>query len=116
MNDITRATTTALLLQQLPNLLNAISAASQLAGAGPAVPRYLSMAAALIGHGTTAYHELVALKDLVAVMVREDREPTPEEWEAMEVRGELAHNRIQDYDVDSEAERGDVEEEPKQAV
>lgn len=105
MNDITRASTTAALLQALPPLLGAISAASRLAVSKPStITRYLDLAQGLIAAGSAAYRDLVSLTQSIQVMVRQNRNPTDEEWSAMEQRSDLAHASIQSYDIDAEGE------------
>lgn len=103
MNDITRASTTAALLQALPPLLGAISAASQLAVSKPStITRYLDLAQGLLAAGSAAYRDLVNLTQSIQVMVRQNRNPTDEEWLALEQRSDLAHASIQSYDIDAE--------------
>lgn len=115
MNDITRSATTKALLDIVPPILGAISAAAQTTAGFQSVARYLDLAQGLIATGSAAYQQLVALKATIQQMVKENRNPTPQEWDALEGRSAVAHRSIQDYDVDAEAEREeDAHSEPAQ--
>lgn len=93
---------TRMLLQMLPQIISLISEASKLIPSAGAVPRYLDILAVLVGQGTKAYDELVALKGLVKLMVQEKREPTDDEWTSWQVRSDIAHDAIQNYDIEGE--------------
>lgn len=104
----TMAVTTAniqALLAMLPTVLNLISVAASMTGAAGAVPKYLTLLATIVGQGAKAYDQLTQLRELIAVMVEQQREPTADEWSSWELRNGIAHNRIQDYDVDTETEK-----------
>ena len=116
MNDQTRAYTTAALLQLVPSVLGAVSAAAQATGAKGAVSRYLDIAAALIGQGATAYKDLVVLKTTVQSMTAANREPTPYEWEVIEGRSNIAHAAIQSYDIEAEDDKPEGASEPQDAA
>jgi hypothetical protein len=101
------------LLTLLPTVLNLISLAIQTTGASASVPKYLTILASLVGQGAKAYdelthltalisHELTHLTALISQMVAEKREPTEDEWSVWENRSNLAHQRIQEYDIDAE--------------
>jgi hypothetical protein len=90
------------LLTLLPTVLNLISLAIQTTGASASVPKYLTILASLVGQGAKAYDELTHLTALISQMVAEKREPTEDEWSVWENRSNLAHQRIQEYDIDAE--------------
>lgn len=113
MNDITRAYTASQLLALAPSVLGAVAAATAVNGP-TTVSRYLGLAATLIGQGASAYNSLVLLKNTVQRMVAEGREPTDDEWAAMEGRSNVAHSAIQDYDIDAEADLDRPDPEVKQ--
>ncbi len=95
------ASQTTRLLQLAPQLLNLVALASETAGQ-PTIARYLTLAGALFQQGVRAYADLVALKDMVQTMVREEREPTADEWNAFKQRSDVAHSVIQSYNIDAE--------------
>lgn len=65
----------------------------------PAIPRWLSMIQAFIERGNATKVELNALKAQIVQMVNEGREPTDEEWSALQARSDAAHDAIQSADL-----------------
>lgn len=96
------AVDTRQLLIMLPQVISLISEASKLIPAAGAVPRYLDTLSAIVGHGTAAYDDLMTLRALVKAMVQQQREPTADEWTAMQARSDIASAKIQAYDFDKE--------------
>lgn len=89
-------------MRQLPPLLDAIAAATQVAGASPAVPKYLAVASTLLRLSTKAADELASLTALVTQMTAAGREPSADEWAGLQIRSQIAHAAIQSYDLSAE--------------
>ena len=99
-------TKTEQVLEMLPQILALTSTAAKLfsgsvTGAGT-VGKYLDVLAVVVAQGQHAYNDLVSLRELVQVMVNEQREPTNDEWRVMEQRSLAAYDRIQNYNIDAE--------------
>lgn len=92
-------------LAMLPTVLNLIGTVATLVPGAGAIPRYLGLLAVIVQNSEQAYDQLVLLKELVATMVREKRDPTPDEWSEWELRAGIAHDAIQNYDVETETEK-----------
>ncbi len=98
---------TKALLAMLPQVISLIGEAAKLTGAAGAVPKYLDLLSTIVGQGAAAYDELKALRALVVQMVQQKREPLPDEWTALEVRSDTAHDRIQRYNFEDEQPAGE---------
>lgn len=89
-------------LAVLPQVISLIAEASRLIPTAGAVPKYLDLLAAIVGQGERAYSELSGLRELIAAMVAQQREPNEDEWTALQTRSDIASATIQSYDFDSE--------------
>lgn len=88
------------MLQLIASLLRALSsvAADPALGArGSAIKAVLDLAAVAIERGTEGAAQLKALVADLERMVAEDRNPTPEEWDALKARSDAAHSTIQNW-------------------
>ena len=92
-------------------LLSALASATNRPGVRPAIPRYLDMLAAIVERGAEGAQELNVLKMQILQMVREDREPTEDEWNDLQGRSDAAHDAIQSVDLGDESE--DEPEQPE---
>lgn len=93
-------------------LFSALARASNQVGAQPAIPRWLDMIAAFIEQGGVGVQELNALKLQIQTMVRENREPTDEEWADLQARSDAAHEAIQSADL-SDPDEPPEDDEPE---
>lgn len=60
-----------------------------------------SIAVRLYGAGDLTEQKLDQLANSIQTMVRENREPTPEEWAKLRSRSDTAHDRIQSADLEA---------------
>lgn len=88
-------------------LFSALARATNREGVQPAIPKWLDMIAAFIEQGSVAASELNFLKMQIQTMVRENREPTDDEWSELKERSDAAHDIIQNADL------GEPEPEPE---
>lgn len=71
----------------------------------------LAMLGELLERGDEAHTELKEFTEVIEVMVEENREPTPAEWQALRDRSDAAHSTIQEAASAAEAEDKAEEEE-----
>jgi len=65
------------------------------AGAGGNVVNILNTVLTLVDEGTTAYQVIAAAHDRVKAIVDQGRDPTPEEWNALDSEIASLHQALQ---------------------
>lgn len=65
------------------------------AGAGENVVNILNTVLTLIDEGTAAYQVAVAAHDRIKAIVDQGRDPTPEEWNALDAEISSLHQALQ---------------------
>jgi len=89
--------TVTTILDLIPAFLRAIASAPAASSfLTPQVDAILLAGAALIEHGDAAAQELAAFTAQIEAMVAAKRDPTPDEWAALEARSNTAHAIIQE--------------------
>lgn len=90
-------------IKLLPQVISLVATAVQYAGANNAVPKILTLLGTIAEAGAAAYDDLVRLRDMVLTMIREGRDPTPDEWASLNSRSDQAHAAIQGAVIDDQA-------------
>lgn len=73
----------------------------------------LALLGELLERGDEAHTELKEFAEVVGTMAKENRAPTPTEWQTLRDRSDAAHSTIQDAVADLDAEEKAAEEEAR---
>jgi len=82
------------------------SLSEQTALSAPAVLRFLNLALGIVATGIQVRAGLDALDQEIQRQVQAGRDPSAEEWQAIQTRAEAAHHRLQDAARDRPARGG----------